>query len=111
VLFWWAVWTLFGFLALGIVTIGLKRTEVWKFTQIEIIAGRSWNCWSKRRLPIDQTVHIRFGPFVGPPSVDFISDGMLLHLGPFETWGLAGEAMGDVERQFPHWNWPGAVEK
>lgn len=110
-LFWCALWTLFGLLALSIVTMGLKRTEVWKFTRAEIIAGRSWHSWSERRLPIDHTVQVRYGPFAGPPSVDFISGGLLLHLGPFETWDLAGEAMGDVQRQFPHWHWPGAVNK
>jgi len=105
------LWTFFGFGAFWILTLGLKRKEVWRFTKNAIIAGRSWHSFSKRRLPIDQMIQVRFGLFAGPPSVDFISDGLLLHLGPFETWELAGEAMGDVERQFPHWHWPSMTEK
>jgi hypothetical protein len=108
---WFLLWTAFGVGALCILTLGLKRKEVWRFTKNAIIAGRSWHWFSKRRLPIDQTIQVRFGSFAGPPSVDFISAGMLLHLGPFETWELAGEAMGDVERQFPHWQWPSTTEK
>lgn len=103
---WILLWTLFGFGALSVLVLGLKRTETWRFTHTGIIAGRSWHWWAKRRLPIDKTVQVRFGPFAEPPSVDFIADGLLLHLGPFATWDLAGTAMGDVERQFPNWQWP-----
>jgi hypothetical protein len=110
-LVWFAGWTLFGLLAMWIVVLGLKRTEVWQFTHAEIIAGRSWHWWSRRRLPIDPTVQVRFGPYAGLPSVNFVSAGMMLRLGPFATWELAGKAIGDVQRQFPHWHWPGTGEK
>ncbi|HZZ43417.1 MAG TPA: hypothetical protein VFE58_10815 [Tepidisphaeraceae bacterium] len=105
-LFFVPLWTGLGAIILWHLTLHFRRTETWKFNNSLIITGRNSQFSSLPRLPIDQTVQVRFGPFADPPSVDFISQGKLLHLGPFTTWDLAGEAMGDLERQFPRWHWP-----
>jgi hypothetical protein len=106
---WLTFWTFGGIMAMRQVAIQVRRTERWRFRQITITAGRSWNFPRTRTLPDNGAVHARVLRSPAGTEIDLISAGISLRLGPIPHAQVANDLLAELRRYRPAWTWHGRV--